>query len=135
METARLAKRIWAYIINLVLYLGIGFGASVPFVTLLHLPIVAYIFISLGVAIVSSFLLDILLMSVTHGFNIGCAILGVKYVASDGKRLSGKQVVIRSASESIVIFIVFDLVFFIKNKTERGVIDRLSDSFAIDIRI
>ncbi len=135
METARLAKRIWAYIINLILYLEIGFGASVPFVTLLHLPIVGYIFISLGVAIVSSFLLDILLMSVTHGFNIGCAILGVKFVASDGKRLSGKQIVIRSASESIVIFVVFDLVFFIKNKTERGVIDRLSDSFAIDIRI
>ena len=135
METARLAKRIWAYIINLILYLGVGFGVSVPFVTLLHLPIVAYIFISLGVAIVSSFLFDILLMSVTHGFNIGCAILGVKYVASDGKKLSGKQIVVRSFSESLVILVIFDLFFFIKNRTERGVIDRLTDSFAVDIRI
>lgn len=135
METARLAKRIWAYIINLILYLGVGFGVSVPFVTLLHLPIIAYVFISIGIAILVSFLFDILIIFTSHGFNIGSAILGVKYVASDGKKLSGKQIVVRSFSESLVILVIFDLFFFIKNRTERGVIDRLTDSFAVDIRI
>ena len=135
METARLAKRIWAYIINLILYLGVGFGVSVPFVTLLHLPIIAYVFISIGIAISASFLFDILIIFTSHGFNIGFAILGVKYVASDGKKLSGKQIVVRSFSESLVVLVIFDLFFFIKNRTERGVIDRLTDSFAVDIRI
>lgn len=135
METARLAKRIGAYLINLFLYLGIGFGGAVPFLTLLNLHVTLYILIALGIAIVLSFILDILIMIASKGYNIGTAIMGVKYVASDGKKLSGKQIVIRSSSESIVIFVFFDLIYFIKNRTERGVIDRLSDSFAIDTRI
>ena len=34
METARLAKRVWAYIINLFFYLATGFGCGVLFLTL-----------------------------------------------------------------------------------------------------
>ena len=135
METARLSKRIRAYIINLIIYLGIGFGAAVPFLTLLNFHIVFYILIALGIAIVVSLLFDILVMVSSHGYTFGSAIMGVRYVASDGKVLNGKQIVVRSACESIVIFVFLDLIYFIKNRTERGVIDRLSDSFAIDTRI
>lgn len=135
METARLSKRIWGYIINLILYLGVGFGAAVPFLTLLNLHVALYILIALGIAIVSSLLLDILIIALSHGYTLGSAIMGVKYVASDGKRLNGKQIVVRSACESLLIFVFLDLIYFIKNRTERGVIDRLSDSFAIDTRI
>ena len=135
METARLAKRVWAYIINLVFYLGTGFGCGVPFLTLLKLPLFAYIFISLGIAIVFSFVNDLIIMVLTRGYTVGSAIMGVRYVASDGKKLSFKQALVRSSSESILIFVIFDLIYFLKNRTERGVIDRLSDSFAIDTRI
>lgn len=135
METARLAKRVGSYIINLILYIGIGFAAAIPFLTLLKLHVSLYILIALGISIVTSFLFDIFLMSVSHGRTIGSLIFGVKYVAKDGQRVSGKQIVVRSASESVLIFVVFDLIYFIKYRTERGVIDRLSDSFAIDTRI
>ena len=135
METAILRKRIWSYIINLILYVGFGFGVCAVFYILFSLHPLIYVLISLGEAIVSSFIFDCLLMRGTHGRTIGSAIMGVKYVASDGKRLSGKQILIRSSSESIVIFVFFDLIYFLKNRTERGVIDRLSDSFAIDTRI
>ena len=135
METARLAKRVWAYFINLILYLGIGFGGSVPFLTTLRLHIALYILISLGITIIASFAFDALLMKTTHGYSIGAAIMGIKYVASDGKMISNKQIVVRSASESLLIFVFFDWIYFLKNRTERGVIDRLSDSFAIDTRI
>ena len=135
METARLSKRVWTYIINLVLYLGLGFGSAVPFLTLLNVPVVAYVFIALGIGAVLSFLVDILIVFLSHGYTIGSALVGIKYVASDGKKLSTKQIVVRSSSESIIIFVFFDLIYFLMNRTERGVIDRLSDSFAIDTRI
>ncbi len=135
METARLTKRIWAYIINLFMYIGIGFACSVPFLTLLNLHVLFYVLISFGVAIVFSFVFDSIILHASHGYTIGALIMGVKCVASDGNRLSRKQVIIRSASESILIFALFDLIYFVKNHTERGVIDRLSDSFAIDTRI
>ena len=134
METATLGKRFWAYVINAILYLGFGFASSLPFLLLLHVHIIAYVFISLGFAIIISFLLNLFLMMVTKGYNIGNAIFGIQYVARGEERINGKQAFIRASSESIFIFILFDLIYFIKNRTERGVIDRLSDTFAIDVR-
>ena len=135
METARLAKRVWAYIINLVFYLATGFACGIPFLTLLSWPVYVYILISLGIAFVFSLINDLLIMLLTRGYTVGSAIMGVRYVASDGKKLSFKQTLVRSGSESIFIFAFLDLIYFLKNRTERGVIDRLSDSFAIDTRI
>ena len=134
METATLSKRFWAYVINAILYLGFGFAAGLPFFLLLHVHLVAYIFISLGLAIIISFFLNFFLMMVTKGYNIGNAIFGVQYVARGEERINVRQAFIRSGSESIFIFILFDLFYFMKNRTERGVIDRISDTFAIDVR-
>ncbi len=135
METARLAKRVWVYIINLLFYLATGFACSIPFLTSLSWPVYAYILISLGIAFVFSFINDLFILVLTRGYTVGSAIMGVRYVASDGKKLSFKQALVRSGSESTLIFVFFDLIYFLKNRTERGVIDRLSDSFAIDTRI
>ena len=85
--------------------------------------------------IIFSFVNDLLILMLTRGYTVGSAIMGGRYVASDGKKLSFKQALVRSGSESIAIFVIFDLIYFLKNRTERGVIDRLSDSFAIDTRI
>ena len=70
METARLAKRIGAYLINLFLYLGIGFGGAVPFLTLLNFHVALYTLIALGIAIVLSFILDILIMIASKGMGL-----------------------------------------------------------------
>ena len=55
METARLSKRVWAYIINLLIYVGIGFGSAIPFLTLLNLHIIFYVLIGIGFSFVLSF--------------------------------------------------------------------------------
>ena len=135
METARLSKRVWAYIINLVLYLGLGFASASPFLNLLHLHVIFYLLIAFGIAIILSFFFDLFLLVVTRGFTLGSAIFGIKYVSSDGQPINRKQSLIRSASESILVFALLDLIYFIRFRTERGVIDRLSDSFAIDNRL
>ena len=135
METAILSKRVWAYIINLILYLGIGFAVSVPFLTLLNIHVVLYVHISFAFAIVLSFIIDYFILIHTKGYTIGSAILGIKYVSKDGRKLGKRQSMIRSASESILVFVILDLFYFLRYRTERGVIDRLSDSFAIDTRI
>lgn len=134
METAVLTKRVWVYIINLILYLGIGFLAAIPFLTLLKLHALLYVLIALLIAALISFIFDLIILICSHGYTIGSAILGVRYVGSDGRTLTKRQCFIRSASETILIFVLFDWIYFVKNRTERGVIDRLSDSFAIDIR-
>ncbi len=134
METAVLSKRVWMYIINLIFYVGVGFGAASPIYVVLHWHILSYVGIALGIAIIFSFAFDCILLKITKGYTIGSAILGVKFVSSDGQRIGGRQIIIRSMAESILIFAFLDWIYFLKNRTERGVIDRLSDTFAIDNR-
>lgn len=134
METAVLSKRFWLYIINLIFHLGVGFAAASPFLIYLDIHVAWYLLIATGISVIFSFFFDIFLLSVTKGYTLGSAIIGVKYVASDGKRISFPQIIIRSGSETIFIFVVIDFFYLVKNRTERGAIDRLSNSFAIDIR-
>lgn len=133
METAVLSKRIWLYLINTILYEGLGLLSALPFLLVLRLHVVWFILISVGFATIISFLLGLFFLSVTNGYTFGSALLRVKYVSYDGKKIRLRQILIRSAAESIAIFALFDLLYFIRNHTERGVIDRLSNSFAIDI--
>ena len=134
MEVAVLGKRVWLYIINMILYLGIAFSSSLPFLLIIHLHWALYILISLGITIVISFLISFFFLSVTHGYNIGSALMGVKYIGARNERLKVKQAFVRALAESIFIYVLFDLIYFWKNRTERGVIDRLTNTFAIDIR-
>ena len=134
METAVLSKRFWVYFINLVIYVLVGFLSSLPFLLVLHFHPLLYVLIAVLISMILSFVLDYVLLVATKGFTIGSAIFGVKYVGYDGKIITGKQAFIRSGSETILIFVLFDLIYFIKSRTERGVIDRLSDTFAIDLR-
>ncbi len=134
MEVAVLGKRVWSYILNLIIYMIIGFSSSLPFLLVLHLHWALYILISLGITIVSAMVISFLLLVITKGFNIGSAVFGVKYVGVRNERISGRQAFVRAMAEAIFIFPLFDLFYFWKNRTERGVIDRLTNTFAIDIR-
>ena len=134
MEVAVLGKRIWAYIFNLIIYLAIGFSSSLPFLLIVHLHWAFYILISIGITLVISIIVSFFLFMVTKGFNIGNAIFGVKYVGVRNEKITGKQAFVRAMAEAIIIFIFLDLIYFWKNRTERGVIDRLTNTFAIDIR-
>ena len=135
METAILPKRVWIFIINMIIYHCVGFAASLPFLLILHLHVVFYILIGIGMSTLTSFIWNYLVLTTSRGFTLASALLGVKFVSSDGNKISQKQIVIRAISESIAILAFFDFIYFVKNRTERGVIDRLSDSFAIDIRL
>lgn len=132
METAGLSKRIWIYIINMIIYHTIGFACALPFLLVIKLHPLFYALIGLGFAFLLSFLLTFLVLKISKGYSIASALFKVQHVNSDGGVLNNKQILILSIFESIVIFALFDLIYFLKNQTERGAIDRLSDSFAID---
>ncbi len=135
METAILSKRVWIFIMNMVLYHVLGFAAALPFLLIIHLHVALYILIGIGFSILISLVFNYLILTISRGYTLASALLGVKFVSSDGKKLNQKQIAVRSIMESIAILAFFDFIYFVKNRTERGVIDRVSDSFAIDIRL
>ena len=113
---------------------GIGFSSALPFILVLHIHPLLYVMIGMGFATVVAFGLSLLFLSATHGYTLASGLLGVKFVSTNGQNIKFSQMLIRSASESILILVIFDIIYFVHNRTERGVIDRLSDSFAIDNR-
>ena len=135
METAKLSKRVLLYIVNLIFYVGVGFAVASPAIAVAHLHVALYVLIAFGCGIILSFVTDKARLVWTKGYTLGSAIFGIKYVSSDGNSISKKQAFIRSAYESIFIFVFLDFLYFLKHRTERGNIDRLSGSFAIDTRI
>ena len=135
METAVLAKRIWIYVINTIIHNCVGFACALPFLLVLKIHPFFYVLLGIGFATIISFIFSFLTLMISHGYTFASAILSVKYVSSDGGAINNKQILIRASLESVAIFIFFDFIYFVKNQTERGVIDRLSDSFAIDNNI
>lgn len=135
MEPARLFKRILGYLINFILYVGMGFAFMAIITQFFELHILLFLLYAALFAIASALVLNFLIILITRGYTVGNVIFGVKYVSDNGQRINFKQVLIRAFAESTLIFVLLDLFYIIKNRTERGVIDRLSSSFAIDTRI
>lgn len=132
METASLGKRILIFVANTILSLGFGFAVATPFLVVLHWHPALYVLFSFIFSGIFCFLLEFVILFFSKGYTAGSAMVGVKIVSADGLSVTVKQMLVRAICESVYIFALFDLIYFIKNRTERGIIDRLSDSFAID---
>ena len=133
METISLVKRIIIYIFNAIIYTAIGFASALPFLLILHKEIWIYILIGLSFSIVTSVVLIFLLLFFTGGYTITSFLFKVKVVGVERKRITLGQALIRAFNETIVILAIFDLIYLLYHHTERGVIDRLSDTFVIDL--
>ena len=69
-----------------------------------------------------------------HGYTIISFFFGVKYIGVEERELHKQQVIIRVINEAILFLLLLDLIYLKSNHTERGVIDRISNSFTIDLR-
>lgn len=134
METASLAKRIIIYLLGGLLYTAIGYASALPILLINKLNIWIYIAIGLGFSVVTSIVLTWLILWASKGYTIISFLFGVKVVGVQEKRITGKQAIIRAFHESIAIIALLDLIYLISHRTERGVIDRLSDTFMLDMR-
>lgn len=134
METISLAKRIIVYLFNALIYSAIGFASALPFLLILHWEIWIYILIGLSFSVITSIVLISLLLWATKGYTLISFLFGVKVVGVEEKNIQYKQAIIRAFNESIVIFAILDLIYLISRRSERGVIDRLSNTFMVDTR-
>ena len=135
MEPASLVKRALGYLINVVIFVGFGFLFVGLMSIVFDIHIALVILFALLFALAVGIIFNIAIMFLSKGYTIGNAIFGIKYVSSDGQKINFKQTLIRSLAEATIIFILLDMFYLFKNRTERSVIDHLSDSFAIDVRL
>ena len=134
METVSLLKRTIIYVLNTIFFSASGLGIATPFLLILDVGVFWYIIIGVAIAISLSIAMNFLALWLSKGYTMISVLFGVKVVCAEEKNINKKQAIIRMLCESLLIFAVLDLIYLIKNRTERGVIDRLSDTFMIDLR-
>lgn len=134
METVSLLKRIFIYIINALVFSAIGLAALLPFLLEFDLPLVWYIILGVTLALLLSLIINFLTLWFSKGYTFISFLFAVKLVGVEEKSVSQKQAIIRALCETLLIFAILDMIYLLKNRTERGVIDRLSDTFMIDLR-
>lgn len=134
METVSIAKRIIIYLLNALIYSAIGFSSALPFLLVMHWELWIYIFLGLSFSVVTSIILISLILWASKGYTLTSFLFGVKVVGVEEKNIQYKQAIIRAFNESVVIFAILDLIYLISHRSERGVIDRLSNTFMVDMR-
>lgn len=134
METVSLLKRLFIYAINALVFSAIGLTALLPFLLNFGLPLVWYIILGVTLALFLSLVINFLTLWLSKGYTFISFLFAVKVVGIEEKSVSQKQAIIRVLCETLLIFAIFDVIYLIKNRTERGVVDRLSDTFMIDLR-
>ena len=134
METVSLFKRALIYFLNSLLFTALGLSVALPLLLLVKIHVVFYILIGVAIAYIASLFINVFLLTKTKGYSIPSFFFSVKVVGVEEKDITVKQAYIRMLCETLLIFAIIDCVYLIINRTERGVIDRLSDTFMIDLR-
>lgn len=134
MKTINLRKRLFIYIIDMLIYSGLAYISIYPFIFILKIDLWIDIIMGIGFIILYSFDFTFLLLKLTGGYTMISLIFGAKVVGVEEKRITTSQAFIRSLNQSLWIILLFDVIYLITNKTQRGVIDRLTDTFVVDMR-
>lgn len=134
MKTIDLRKRLFIYIIDMFLYSGLAFLSICPFIFICKIDLWIDILMGIGFVILYSFVFTFLLLKLFRGYTIISAIFGAKVVGVEEKKITTSQALVRALNQSLWIILLFDIIYLLANKTQRGVIDRLTDTFVVDMR-
>ena len=134
MKTITFNKRLFIYLIDVTIYSGLAFLSAYPFIFIYKLHIILDILIIIGFILIYSFLINFLLLKMFRGYTIVSAIFGVKVVGTGEKKITTNQAFIRSLNQALWILLLYDLIYILINRTQRGIIDRLTDTFMVDMR-
>lgn len=140
MNTVKLSKRIFAYLIDILIvslpviagliwffyFINMSFNYAIP-----------WYFLLLGGFLIKWLiyvLFSVLILLISNGRTLGNLIFGIKIVHANLKHLSFKDALCISAVHGLISMMIISLFYMIIVHTERSVSDRLTDTYSIDWR-
>jgi len=134
MEVARFERRIFSYIIDLILPIAIGIGSSVLLIVFSVIP--WYFDILLGILSFYIFylLINIPIMCLSQGKTIGCYIFRIQTVSTDGQPIAPHNVVIKQLNLGLIPLVIINAIYMLVVHTEYTLIDKMTDSVSTDIK-
>ena len=133
MNNVSFIKRIFAQLINLLIYYLLGFGALLAPFVLNYFDLAVYIILSLVAGLLFHWILGGLVSFASKYLSIGGAMFKIRIVSAEEKEPKFSQILVRTVFESVLILLILDYFHLVFRKTSRSAIDRASSTFLIDI--
>ncbi len=134
MDTVKLYKRTLIYLFDILIAGVISFSLFTPFFISKDLSLITYLILCFVFWAAIFPFYELVVYYLLQGFTLASFVFGVRYVSLNEKRPTFKQCLIRVICEAVFVFAFFDFFFFLVYKTRRGAIDRLSNTFGVDVR-
>lgn len=140
MNTAKLHKRVIAYLIDIVIIsapIVVGLIWLFYFINMEYNYATPWYFMLIGGLLIQWIIytfLSTLIMFIFNGRTFGNALLGIKIIHADNRHLSFKDCLCISAVHGLLIMVIINLFYILIVHTEKSVSDRLTDTIAVDWR-
>lgn len=135
MEIARFEKRIFSYIIDMILSIVTFIIINV---VLARFTSISWYFV-LIIAVFSSYAINLLVnvpvMGFSKGRSIGAYIFKIKTIKKDNSSIDWKIAWIKNLYLALIPIVVVNAVYMLTIHTEKTAIDKITNTVVIDIKI
>lgn len=134
MELASFKRRVFVYLIDILIAIMIGVGASVPLFIFTSIPWLFTIFFMILFCYLAYILLNTFIIHISKGYTLGGLMLWIQTLNEDGNSLSMKKTIERNLYLGLIPFALIDVIDYLINQSKKLVLDRLTGTMEIDIK-
>ena len=134
MEIARYERRLLAYMIDILICLGLGVGTWFFVRQNWSLTYVMQIIICETLMGIYYFFFAGIILRWTNGYTIGGALVRTKVVHIDDRDISYRDAFLRSICLSVLPWVIVNACYMLIIHTERTIFDKITDTIVIDRR-
>lgn len=134
MKIAKFNKRVFSYLVDLIICFCAGGFASFPLYKFTKIPLYFNILLTLVICYFVYLIFCILFMIIVRGMSLGSLIFGVKHVNEDGSNISIRNVIIKNLYLGLIPFTIVNAIYMLSIHTQKTIFDKITDTIVIDIR-
>ncbi len=134
MNQVKFYKRVLTYLFDYILCIIVSLLALLILYTRSYVGVGLYLLYSYIGSVILMFFYTLIVEYLADGYTLFSRAFSYKIVKEDNKKLRLYEVFIRACLECLFIFPLLDLFYFIAKRTNRGSIDRISNTYAISTK-
>ena len=132
MDYAQRKNRLLSYLFDLLITLGVSMGIFSFTIFSFHIDIIYYLLISVFACYFLYILSVSILLKISKGMTLGGLIFNVRITQTKNRRLSAKQLLIRTSLQGLLPFVLLDIFYLYKHDTNLSVIDKITSTLVVN---
>ena len=132
MDYAQRKNRLLSFLFDLLITLGVSMGIFSFTIFSFHIDISYYLLISIFACYFLYILGVSILLKISKGMTLGGLIFNVRITQTKNRRLSAKQLLIRTSLQGLLPFVLLDILYLYKHDTNLSVIDKITSTLVVN---